>query len=105
MALGHWDSLTLWSLGPFDCTRGKPFRPRRLQNLQDFRRRFLLLENSNRIKADSKRYSLRLEKRGQVHLWYDPSLARAPRSVVGNVVYHILNRATGRMRIFRKQEA
>lgn len=29
-------------------------------------------------------------------------MARTPRSAVGNVVYHVLNRANGRMRIFRK---
>lgn len=51
MALGHWDPLTLWSLGPF-C-------PRRLQNLR-IQQAFSFTQNSHRIKVDSKRNSLRL---------------------------------------------
>ena len=31
-------------------------------------------------------------------------MGRAPRSPVGNMVYHVLNRANGRMKIFRKPQ-
>ena len=31
-------------------------------------------------------------------------MGRAPRAAVGNIVYHVLNRANGRMKIFRKDK-
>ena len=31
-------------------------------------------------------------------------MARIPRSAVGNMVYHVLNRANGREKIFKKQK-
>jgi len=31
-------------------------------------------------------------------------MARIPRSAVGDMVYHVLNRANGREKIFRKQK-
>lgn len=31
-------------------------------------------------------------------------MARAPRSAIGNIVYHVLNRANGRMHIFRQDK-
>lgn len=35
-------------------------------------------------------------------LWYAFLMSRIPRSAVGNMIYHVLNRANGRMKIFRK---
>ena len=42
--------------------------------------------------------------KGQVPSCYNPIMGRAPRAPVGNMVYHILNRANGRMQIFRKDK-
>lgn len=35
---------------------------------------------------------------------YDLGMGRAPRAVIGNVVYHVLNRANGRERIFKQEK-
>lgn len=36
--------------------------------------------------------------------WYNTSMGRAPRSTVGNIIYHVLNRSNGRFTIFRKDK-